>query len=82
MLILRRKASKETQIRLNYIMAVLTLLYGLEFWVPRQKHLGALQTGEMKFLREVQGCSRLVRVRSDYILATLDVEELMTSPHR
>ena len=62
-------------------MAVPTVLYDSECWMPRQKELRALQTTETKFLRAVQKCSMLDGVSNDDILTTLDIEELVTTAY-
>lgn len=63
------------QVRFHRRMAMLTLLYGLEYRVPRHEDLRALQTAEVKSLWSVQRCSRVDRVHNDDIFPALEVEE-------
>lgn len=43
--------------------------------VLRQEYLNTLQIAEMKFLRAIQGYSRLDRVNKDDVRTSLEVEE-------
>lgn len=55
---------------------MLTLLYCLEYWVPKQEDLRVLQTIKMKLVQAVQECSTLGRECNYDIQAALEVKEL------
>ena len=57
-------------------MAILTLLYGCETWSPMKKLVNRIQTAEMRFLRQLKGCTILDKIKNDDIRNELKVEPL------
>ena len=58
------------------IIHIPTLLYGCETWAPTKKQINRIQTAEMKFLRQVKGCTILDKIKKDDIRNELKVEPL------
>lgn len=73
---LSNKTRKDTKIKLYKVMATPILMYGSESWVPSQKEVKKIQTAEMRFLRRVQGCTLLDKIRNEDIRAELNVYHL------
>lgn len=71
---LKNKTRKETQIKFYKVMAVPTVLYGSECWVPKKNELRQIESSEMKFLRSVKGCTRLDKLRNTQIRDELGVQ--------
>ena len=57
-------------------MAIPSLLYGCETWAPTKKQINRIQTEEMRFLRQVNGCTILEKIKNDDIRNELKVEPL------
>ncbi|PSN51713.1 hypothetical protein C0J52_12307 [Blattella germanica] len=55
-------------------MAIPTLLYGCESWLPTQRATNRIQSCEMKFLRKTKGCTREDRIRNEEIRKELEAE--------
>jgi hypothetical protein len=56
---LKKKTSKETNLKFYKILTVPVTLYGSETWTPRKRDWNRIQAAEMKYLRTVKGCTRL-----------------------
>jgi hypothetical protein len=54
---LKKKTSKETNLKSYKIMAVPVLFYGSETWTPRKSNWSRIQAAEMKYLRTIKGCT-------------------------
>ena len=67
----RRELKKSTKLRVYNAMVLPTLLYGCETWTMQQRHVSSLQALEMRYLRRVQGVTRLNRVRNEDIRRAL-----------
>ena len=72
----KNKIRKETKMKFYKVMALPTLLYGSETWVPTQKLNSKIQAAEMKFLRSVKGCTRMDKIRNDAIREELNIESV------
>ena len=46
-------------------MVVPTLLYGCETWTIQKRHVSRLQVTEMRYLRRVEGVTKLDKVRNE-----------------
>ena len=60
----RRELNKETKMKVFNAMVVPTLLYGCETWTVQKRQESRLQATEMRFLRRVEGLTKLDRVRN------------------
>jgi hypothetical protein len=55
------------------IVARPTLLYGSETWVTTKRDVTRLEAAEMRFLRSVNGYTRLDKIRSEVIWKELEI---------
>ena len=58
-------------------MVVPTLLYGSETWTLQKRHRSKIQAMEMRYLRKVEGVTRLDRVSNEDIRRRLGVEAVL-----
>jgi len=70
---LKNKTRKDTMLKFYKTMATPTLLYGCESWVITQRDNSRIQASEMRFLRKVQGISRLDRHRNEDVREKLNI---------
>ena len=73
----RKVLSKATKLRVINAMAVPTLLYGSETWTLQKRHRRKIQAMEMKYLRKIEGVTRLDRVPDEDIRRRLGVEAVL-----
>lgn len=71
---LKNKTRPDTRMKFYNTMAIPTLLYGCESWVPTQRTTNRIQSCEMKFLRKTKGCTREDRIRNEEIRKELEAE--------
>ena len=62
-----KKTHTDTQMKLYNVVARPTLLYGRETWVTTKRDMTRLEAAEMRFLRSVQGYTRLDKIRNEVI---------------
>ena len=74
----RKELSKPTKLRVYNVMKP-TLLYGSETWTLQNRYKKAT---ELKYLRKVEGVTRLHRMRSDDIRDKLRQEDVLDSELR
>ena len=55
----RRELNKGTNLRVFNPMVVPMLLYGCETWTIQKRHVSRLQAAEMRYLRRVEGVTKL-----------------------
>ena len=60
----RRELRKGTKMGVFNAVVVPTLLYGSEIWKVQKWHASRLQATEMRYLRRVEGVTKLDRVRN------------------
>ena len=63
-------------------MVVPTLLYGSETWTLQKRHRSKIQAMEMRYLRKVEGVTRLDRVPNEDIRRRLGVEAVLAVADR
>ena len=51
--------NKETRLRIHNITAKARLKFGSEAWVPTKREEQRLEAAQMKFLRQLQGITKL-----------------------
>ena len=78
----RRELSKTTKLRVYNAIVKPTLLYGSETWTLQKRHMKKLQAVEMRYLRKVEGVTRMDKVRSDDIRMRLRQEDVAATVHR
>ena len=78
----RRELSKTTKLRVYNAIVMPTLLYGSETWTLQKRHMKKLQAVEMRYLRKVEGVTRMDKVRSDDIRMRLRQEDVVATVHR
>ena len=59
-----------------------TLLYGSETWTLQKRHNSKIQAMEMRYLRNVEGVTRLDRVLNEDIRRRLEVESVLAVADR
>lgn len=69
----RNKIRKETKLKFYKVMAVPTLAYGSETWTLTKKQQSKIQTTEMKFLRNVKGCTKRDLITNENIREELEI---------
>jgi hypothetical protein len=62
-------------------MAVLILLYGHETWVSENKDFSKIQAAEIKFLVKVGECTRLDKIKREYIRKELSIYSVTAGIH-
>ena len=78
----RRELSKTTKLRVYNAIVKPTLLYGSETWTLQKRHMKKLQAVEMRYLRKVEGVTRMDKVRSDDIRMRLRQEDVVATVYR
>ena len=73
----RKELSKATKLRVINAMVVPTLLYGRETWTLQKRHRSKIQAMEMRYLRKVEGVTRLDRVSNEDIRRRVGVEAVL-----
>ena len=73
----RRELSKGMKLRVFNAMVVPTLLYGCKTWTILKRHESRLQVTEMRFLRRVEGVTKLDRVSNEDIRQRLKQEAVV-----
>ena len=73
----RKELSKTTKLRVYNAIVKPTLLYGSETWTLQNRHMKKLQATEMRYLRKVEGVTRMDRMRSDDIRERLRQEDVL-----
>jgi hypothetical protein len=68
-----KKTRTDTQMKCYKFVARSTLLYGSETWVTTKRDMTRLEAAEMRFLRSVQGCTRLNKIISEIIGKELEI---------
>ena len=58
------------------VVARPTLLYGSETWVTTKRDMTRLEAAEMRFLRSVNGYTRLDKIRSEFIRKELEMSAI------
>ena len=69
-----KELSKATKLRVINAMVVPTLLYGSETWTPQKRHRSKIKAMKMRYLRKIEGVTRLDRVSNEDIRRRLGVE--------
>ena len=72
-----KELSKATKLRVINAMVVPTLLYGSETWTLQKRHRSKIQAMEMRYLRKVEGVTRLDRVSNEDIRRRVGVEAVL-----
>ena len=78
----RKELSKANKLRVINAMVVPTLLYGSEIWTLQKRHRSKIQAMEMRYLRKVEGVTRLDRVSNEDIRRRLGVEAVLAIADR
>ena len=78
----RKELSKATKLRVINAMVVPTLLYGSETWTLQKRHRSKIQAMEMRYLRKVEGVTRLDRVSNEDFRRKLGVEAVLAIADR
>ena len=78
----RKELSKATKLRVINAMVVPTLLYGSETWTLQKRHRSRIQAMDMRYLRKIEGVSRLDRVPNEDIRRRLGVEAVLAVADR
>ena len=63
-------------------MVVPTLLYGSETWTLQKRHRSKIQAMEMRYLRKIEGVTRLDRVLNEHIRRRLGVGAVLAVADR
>ena len=71
-----KKTGRDTQLKFYKIVARPTLLYGSETWVTTKRDMTRLEAAEMRFLRSVNGYTRLDKIRSEFIRKELEMSAI------
>ncbi len=78
----RKELSKATKLRVINAMIVPTLLYGSETWTVQKRHRSKIQAMEMRYVRKIEGVTRLDRVSNEDIRRRLGVEAVLAVTDR
>ena len=78
----RKELSKATKLKVINAMVVPTLLYGSETWTLQKRHRSKIQAMEMRYLRKVEGVTRLDRVSNEDTRRRLGVEAVLAVADR
>ena len=78
----RKELSKATKLRVINAMVVPTLLYGSETWTLQKRQRSKIQAMEMRYLRRIEGVSRLDRTPNEDIRRRLGVEAVLAVADR
>ena len=73
----RKELSKTTKLRVINAMVVPTLLYGSESWTLQKRHRSKIQAMEMRYLRKIEGVTRLHRVPNEDTRRRLGAEAVL-----
>jgi len=68
-----KKTHTDTQMKFYKVITRPTLLYGSETWVTAKRDMTRLEAAETRFLRSVQGYTRLDKIRSEVIRKELEI---------
>ena len=68
-----KKTRTDTQTKFYKVVARLTLLYGSATWVTTTRHMTRLEAAEMRFLRSIEGYTRLDKIRNEVIRKDLEI---------
>ena len=71
-----KKTRTDTQMKFYKVVARPSLLYGSETWVTTKRDMTGLEAAEMRFLRSVTGCTRLDKIRSEFIRKELEISAI------
>ena len=74
--ILKGKARKETELKFYKTMAIPLVTYGSEVWTTTKRDDSRIQASEMRFLRHVQGYTRLDHIRNEVIREECNIQPL------
>ena len=73
----RKDLSKTTKLRVYNAIVKPTLLNGSEAWTLQYRHMKKLQATEMRYLKKVEGVTRMDRMSSDDIGERLMQEDVL-----
>lgn len=68
----RKELSKATKLRVINAMVVAILLYGNETRTLQGRHRSRIQAMEMRYLRKIEGVTRMDRLSNEAVLAVTD----------
>ena len=72
-----KELSKTTKLRAYNAIVKPSLLYGSEIWTLQNRHVKKLQATEMRYLRNVEGVTRMDRMRSDDVRERLKQKDVL-----
>ena len=72
-----KELSKTTKLSAYIAIVKPSLLYGSETWTLQNRHMKKLQATEMRYLRNVEGVTRMDRMRSDDIRERLKQKDVL-----
>ena len=72
-----KELSKTTKLSVYNAIVKPSLLYGSETWTLQNRHMKKLQATEMRYLRNVEGVTRMDRMRSDDIRERLKQKDVL-----
>ena len=73
----RKELSKATKLRVINAMVVPALMYGSETWTLQKRHRSRIQAMEMRYLRKIEGVTRLDRLSNEDIRRRLGAEAVL-----